>query len=508
MTTEKIATSIDELASTLDAGRNSNGKIVMCHGVFDLIHPGHIMHLQAAHELGDTLVVSLTSDQFVNKGPWRPVFNERIRARTIASLETVDHVVINDNPTAIEVIKRLRPDIYVKGEDYESPDEDLTGKITEEQEAVESVGGKIEFTHEQTFSASTLINQFFAPYPDGTQNYLETLRHSYSADDVIERLQRLSDVRPLVVGEVIIDEYCYVEPLAKAPRESIIAAKYDSMEQFAGGAASTANHLAGFCEEVTLVASIGPDPEERKLIENMLAPNIRFEPIITSDRGTVVKRRFLDKSHLTKLFEIQFVDDSELAEEDERRSANLLSELVASHDLVVVNDFGHGFLTPRLKSLLSEKSPFLALNTQTNSANLGFNQITHYPRADYACIDFTEARLAAEKKYGGAVECGSHLISKLGAKSFMVTMGTHGAAYVLNNGEMYETPALSPSVVDRVGAGDAFFAITSPWVYRGQPDDLTGFIGNCVGALQVGRVGNRVPVAPVELFKFVTSLLK
>ena len=186
----------------------------------------------------------------------------------------------------------------------------------------------------------------------------------------------------------------------------------------------------------------------------------------------------------------------------------MLSKAVSQHDMVTVNDFGHGFLTPELKSLLSEQSPFLALNTQTNSANLGFNQVTHYPRADYACIDFTEARLAAQMKYGDAAMCGADLISKLHAESFMVTMGTDGAAYVLKDGNSYQTPALSPSVVDRVGAGDAFFAITSPWVYRDQPSDLTGFIGNAVGALQVGRVGNRTPIGPVELYKFLTSLLK
>lgn len=508
MTTSKIAASIDGLASTLEKRRGSNGTVVMCHGVFDLMHPGHIMHLQAAREMGDTLVVSLTPDRFVNKGPWRPIFDERIRARTIASLEAVDYVVINDQPTAVEVIHRLKPNVYVKGEDYASPDDDLTGRITEEQAAVESIGGRIEFTREQSFSASTLINQFIAPYPEATQAYLEGLRGSYTADDVIGRLESLSDVRPLIVGEVIIDEYCYVEPLAKAPRESIIAAKYKSLERFAGGAASTANHLAGFCKEVTLVATMGPDPAERKLVESRLAPNVKFEPVITSDRGTVVKRRFLDFTHLTKLFEIQSVEDHELNKEDQGKAEQVLSKLVPQHDMVAVNDFGHGFITPRLKSLLSEQSPFLALNTQTNSANLGFNQITAYQRADYACIDFTEARLASQMKHGEAVECGSDLISKLDARSFMVTMGTEGAAYILKDGSYHQTPALAPSVVDRVGAGDAFFAITSPWVYRDQPDDLTGFVGNCVGALQVGIVGNRVPVGRVELYKFITSLLK
>lgn len=508
MSDQKIERSADALVKKLEEYRAAGRKIAMCHGVFDPIHPGHILHLQAAKRLGDVLIVSVTADRYVNKGPWRPVFSERLRAQSIASIGDVDHVIINDAPTAVDLIRTLRPDSYVKGSDYEDPAQDLTGKIGDEAAAVEEFGGRIEFTHEESSSSSSLINKYFSTYPEETQSYLEKLRDKYSAEEVIERLQAFKTVRPIVIGEVIIDEYCYVEPLAKAPRESVIASLYKSIESFAGGAAATANHIAGYCDEVTLVGMIGPDPAERAIVEARLAPNVRFLPIVTSDRQTVTKRRFLDRAHLTKLFEIQHLEKGDINGEAETDFQRLLDEELPKHDMAMVNDFGHGFLTDSIRTKIMDDSPFLALNTQTNSANLGFNMITNYSRADYCCIDLAEARMASGAQHSSPVECGHRLLNSLSADSFMITTGQAGSIYQLESGENFEVPALSPQVIDRVGAGDAFFAITSPWVFLNNPSDLTGFIGNSVGAMQVAIIGNRDPVDAVALYKFITSVLK
>ena len=103
------------------------GKVVVhCHGVFDLVHPGHIRHFEEAKRQGDVLVVTLTPDEYVNKGPGRPVFQERLRAESLAALQVVDYVAINQWPTAVETILMLRPDVYVKGGEYANQ-KDLTG---------------------------------------------------------------------------------------------------------------------------------------------------------------------------------------------------------------------------------------------------------------------------------------------------------------------------------------------------------------------------------------------
>jgi rfaE bifunctional protein nucleotidyltransferase chain/domain len=507
MSDQKIISSVEDLLNNLKPKRANGHKVVMCHGVFDPIHPGHILHLQAARRLGDVLVVSVTSDRHVNKGPWRPAFAERLRAQTLASIDVVDYVIINDTATAVDLLSSLQPDIYVKGSDYEDDSQDLTGKINVERETVEKFGGRIEFTHEDSHSSSNLLNSYFSTYPEETQKYLEQVRAKYSAEEVIERLKAFRKVSPLVIGEVIIDEYAYVEPLAKAPRESVMASRYVETEAFAGGAAATANHIAGYCDEVTFIGMVGPDPAEQELIRERLAPNIRFVPIVTEDRQTVTKRRFVDRAHLGKLFEVQFLKMGDINQQTERAFQAVLETEIPAHDMVMVNDFGHGFLTESLRLKIMDEAPFLALNTQTNSANLGFNMITKYPKADYCCIDLAEARMASGRQQASTLACGQQLLKSISAKSFMITTGQAGSTYLVNGGGHFEVPALSPQVIDRVGAGDAFFAVTSPWAFLGNPKELTGFIGNCVGAMQVTTVGNRNPVAATALYKFITSVL-
>jgi len=151
---------IRELADRV-ARRRSEGKtIIHCHGCFDLMHPGHIKYFQAAKMMGDVLVVTISPDRFVDKGPDRPVFNEDLRSESIAALECVDYVAINKWSTAEETLRLIRPDIYVKGQEFENM-EDKTGKIQKEVEVIKEIGAEIRFTHEIVFSSTELLNQYF-----------------------------------------------------------------------------------------------------------------------------------------------------------------------------------------------------------------------------------------------------------------------------------------------------------------------------------------------------------
>ena len=266
----KILT-LQQLDRQLGAARADGKRVVLCHGVFDLMHPGHVLHFKAAKSHGDLLVVTITPDRFVNKGPGRPVFNQRLRAETIAALECVDHVAINEWPTATETITLLRPHVYAKGRDYADASRDLTGKIVEEEAALRAVGGRIVFTDEESFSSSHLLNRFFSALPPATEAYLREFRSRHSAQQVSDALDGLSNLRVLVVGEAILDEYCYCIPLGKAPKDTIIATRYVGEERFAGGSLAVANHVGAFCGAVTLVTTLGGDTNEREFINLKLA---------------------------------------------------------------------------------------------------------------------------------------------------------------------------------------------------------------------------------------------
>ncbi|PYM18264.1 MAG: hypothetical protein DMD81_06295 [Candidatus Rokuibacteriota bacterium] len=156
MSLAKILT-LDAVAERLAELRATGVRIVQCHGCFDLMHIGHIKHLQAAKRMGDTLVVTVTADEYVAKGAGRPVFGEFLRAEALAALECVDFVAINAGPTAVEAIRLLRPHYYVKGQAYAMPSA-RSERLRAEIAAVHDVGGEIRFTNEIVFSSTALLN--------------------------------------------------------------------------------------------------------------------------------------------------------------------------------------------------------------------------------------------------------------------------------------------------------------------------------------------------------------
>ena len=152
--------SVKQLQEVVTRYKQEGKKVAHCHGCFDLMHPGHIKYFQAAKKMADILIVTLSPDKFVDKGPYRPVFNQRLRAESIAALECVDHVAINEWPTAVEILRLLRPDYYVKGQEFEKL-EDKTGKLQQEYEVVKEIGSEMRFTHEIVFSSTKLLNAHF-----------------------------------------------------------------------------------------------------------------------------------------------------------------------------------------------------------------------------------------------------------------------------------------------------------------------------------------------------------
>ena len=500
--------SVDDLAVDLDALRAQGKRVVQCHGVFDLLHPGHIRHFEAARAEGDVLVVTVTPDRFVNKGPGRPVFNQRLRAESIAALQSVDYVAIDEWPTAVEAIRRLKPAVYVKGSDYADAGDDLTGKIVEERRAVEEHGGRIHFTAEITFSSSGLLNVHFDVYPEEAQSFLREFRQRHSADEVIGLLRDLKGLRVLVIGDAIIDEYHYVQSLGKSPKELLVTTRYLREEQFAGGILACANHVAGFCDRVDLVTCLGTRDSREEFIRSHLKGNVSPTFFYRDDTGTVVKRRYVEQAFLSKMFEVSFLDDTDLPEPVGREVERHVARVASGYDLVLVADYGHGFLGRDLIRLLASEARYLAVNAQTNSANAGYNLVTKYPRADYVCIDEPEVRLAAQDRRTDLEQIMRVLAKDLTCRRISITQGHKGCIAYAEHEGFHHVPVLSREIVDRIGAGDAYLSVTAPCAAAGYPADVIGFIGNAVGALAVRIIGNRTPVEPVPLFKFITALLK
>ena len=215
------------------------------------------------------LIVTLTADAFVNKGPGRPVFSEQMRAEMMAALDCVDYVAICADALAVPAIRKLKPHIYVKGQDYSRDEEDVTGGIVAERHAVEAHGGRVVFTDEMTFSSTTLINRHLGIFEPRLDQYLENparSRHARQAD-------RPGRSRPEHAGAD--GRRCDHRrlPLCHGDRQVAQGAHDRDPVPIARGVRwrrvfAAANHVADFCREVEVVTTIGFDGEYEKLIRN------------------------------------------------------------------------------------------------------------------------------------------------------------------------------------------------------------------------------------------------
>jgi rfaE bifunctional protein nucleotidyltransferase chain/domain len=502
--------SIEELGRLAGAARERDDKVVLCHGVFDLVHMGHVRHLEAARKEGDVLIVTVTADQFVNKGPGRPIFGQDMRAEMLAALEYVDYVGINCAADAESLLDAVMPDVYVKGSDYENPEDDITGKISNEREAVERHGGRLVFTRDITFSSSNLINRYLDVYDPPLRDFLDALRTDGAAERISRLIESVSRSKVVIVGDTIIDEYQYVGDLGKPSKEHIIASQYQSTEIFAGGVIATANHAAAFCDEVHVVTTLAQDCPYEDMVRRNLKPNVQLHAISVRNRPTTRKLRYVNPSaYMRKLFEVYFMDDRPLPIEEQKLLAETAVQRIRGADVVIVNDFGHGMINHELIGLLKRNASFFAVNAQTNAGNQGYNLISRYRGADYVCVDAPEARLATGDKFSDiAMVVGESLPELIGCRHAIVTMGSYGCfAYAPQLG-VTRIPAFTKTVIDTVGAGDAFFAVTAPLVAAGGSIVDAGFVGNAAGAMKVGIVGHRQSVEKIPLMKFVTTLLK
>ncbi len=483
-------------------------KIAQCHGVFDLLHIGHIKHLQHAKTLCDLLVVTITSDRYVNKGPGRPCFTEYLRAEALAALNSVDFVIVNDSPTAVDAIKAIKPDFYVKGLEYQVSQNDITGKIIDEEIAVKSIGGQIKFTDDIVFSSSSLLNRFYSSYPSETIAYLEKLKQKYKINDILNILNNAQKLKVLLIGEAIIDIYHFGEAIGKAGKESVLVTKYHREEAYAGGVLAIANHLSSFCEKVTCLTALGEKGEYEQFIREKLNSNVDAVFHYKRNSPTIVKRRYVEEYTSQKLFEIYEINDCYLGGDQQQEFLDAIDKRIAEYDLVIVADYGHGLLDDASVEKIESCANFLAVNTQSNASNHGFNCVSKYKKADYVCIATRELQLNYRQKYTSTIEQLNQLAKEYRYENILITLGKQGAYSYKECDGIYEVPAFSTSIKDRVGAGDAVLAITSLCVVQNAPAELVAFIGNAVGAEAVNIMGNQSFIEKIPLMKHITCLLK
>jgi rfaE bifunctional protein nucleotidyltransferase chain/domain len=488
-----------------------DSKVVLCHGVFDLLHPGHIEHLREAKSFGDVLVVSVTSDRFVNKGPGRPYFSEKDRALMLSSLELVDLVTISDFKDALAVLEQVKPNVYAKGPDYNDVSSDITGKIVEERSLCEANGGSMVFTSGPTMSSSSLRNEMIIGESDDFGKWLPTFRASVSEANIEGLFSSLRGLKVLVVGEAIIDEYVMCEALGKSSKDPVLAFKIGTRELQLGGAFAVANHAAGLGAQVTLVTRVGNETEVSTLIQKDMDPTVSVKLLKSNTDPSIVKTRYVDELTKSKVFETYQIGEMVASETDDNALAGALEPLLDSVDVILVADYGHGLISQRHLELLAKTRALKAVNTQSNAGNRGFNSISRYGAIDIVCLNGSEVGLELKQRHVPLGELVGELAIRTSAKFVAVTHGAKGVVYLDSRGAeptAQDVPAFSTRVTDRVGAGDALFVAASLSWAAGNSGLISAVVGNLAGAASLAGLGNKVTLDSISLQKHMSALLK
>jgi bifunctional ADP-heptose synthase (sugar kinase/adenylyltransferase) len=280
----------------------------------------------------------------------------------------------------------------------------------------------------------------------------------------LELLETAKNKRVLFCGERIIDVYHYVKPLGRPTKDAIVSVEREHAEAFEGGVAAACAHVRDMC-------------------------NVEM----WQGGSTTRKERFVESSHVRKLFEFYAPGGLNIAP----------MPRMEDYDAVVVLDYGHGMATPEfIKSL--EAARYLAVNVQTNSGNYGYNLATKYPRADYLCVDESEARLATQNRTGPIEDSLFKLAEK--AKKTVITLGKAGAVgYCGTDRRTVRTSAYTNQVVDTMGAGDAFFAVTAIVAERASIASLLR-LGNAAAALKTKIIGHQRSINKRELIQFLAGI--
>ncbi|MBF0102490.1 MAG: adenylyltransferase/cytidyltransferase family protein [Desulfobacterales bacterium] len=504
---EKMLT-LDGMIHTVREFRKQNKKVVLSHGVFDLIHPGIVNHLRQAKSFGDVLVVTVIRDSYVKRGARRPVFPENNRLENIAALEDVDYICLVESESPFEPIKQIQPDIFAKGQAFYERDRDVLERIFEEEKKFYVEKCQLLSTKGLSLDSELVLTQFMDKPSVESESYLKNFKLNYKLEDIITQLNALNKLNVLVIGDGIIDEYHYCASMGKSAKSHLVVSRYLSHEIFAGGTFAVANHIAGICNQVHMVTLLGDEFTREEFIRGELKPNVIPQFFYKKHSPTIVKKRYINEYLNQKLFEVNYINDEMVDNQTESQIIDYLKEEAPKYDLVMVCDFGHGLLSSAIINAISNYSQQWAANAQINAANVGYNLVTKFNIPDFICMDEAELRTAAQSKYDKIEDVAEKIRQKINAKMLICTLGKKGSIGVSDHEEMIRTPVFSGKVVDTVGAGDAFFAFVAPCYAQGMSLELISFIGNAVGALAVQIVGNKKPVEKGELLEFIRGLLR
>jgi rfaE bifunctional protein kinase chain/domain/rfaE bifunctional protein nucleotidyltransferase chain/domain len=497
-----------KLLNKIQILKKNKKKIVLCHGVFDLIHHGHIEHFKSAKKFGDYLIVSLTMDKFIKKGPGRPLFNEQQRMEFLRNLKMIDYVMLSKTDSSVDIINFIKPDFYVKGPDYKNFVKDKTKKIILEERAVRKNKGNIKFTNDITFSSSSIINSNNFIFNTEQKNFIDKLKKKFNYNQIESIIKKFKSLRVLLIGEFIIDKYCFGDVLGKSGKEPHLVLKEIYNENYLGGSAAVARHLSTFVKEVILISPFANEKFFQKIVNKNFNKNIKkifFK--LYSNFKTIVKTRFVDKNSNYKLFG-SYLLPGKMDLKIESKILKSIKYNKYNTDMTIVCDYGHNFISKKIAGEITKSNNSLFLNAQVNSSSRGFHNIEKYSSINSIILNENELRQEFRDKTNKIEFLAKKLINNKKIQNLIITRGANGAILINKNKKIYYCPGFARKSIDKVGAGDTMLALASLGFKLKLDPELVLFISSLAASISVENIGNSENITYDKLDRILEYILK
>jgi len=490
----KIKT-VDELCSIIGQPPRKN-KVVMCHGTFDIVHPGHIRQFTYAKEKGEILVATLTVDKFISKGTDRPYVPQELRAKNLAALEMVNYVVIDNNPTPISNILKIKPDYFVKGFEYSK--DGIHPKTKEEVNAVSSYGGEFLFSPGDVVYSSTHLLTIHKPKISLDKLMAIMEAENVSLDDVLGTLKKFKGIRVHVVGDTIIDKYSYCSLLGPTTKTPTFSVKLESSKMFVGGAGIVAKHVKNLGADVTFTTVMGKDQLADFAICDLKNCGINVNAIIDKTRPTTLKERFWADGY--KLLQVDTLDNSIVSEKILKEIGNQIEQEKA--DIVIFSDFRHGIFQKETINELAQKISPATIKVADSQVSNRWGNILDFKGFDIIFPNEKEARFALGDQDTGVRPLGAKLYADSKAKYLVLKLGEKGMLVYRDVNEnlrdFFLIDSFVEELVDGMGAGDAMLAATS-LAYKASNNILiSSILGSAGAAVACEKEGN-IPISTDEI---------
>jgi rfaE bifunctional protein kinase chain/domain/rfaE bifunctional protein nucleotidyltransferase chain/domain len=477
---------------------------ILCHGVFDVVHPGHLRHLSYAKSKAEILIVSVTSDRHIKKGIYRPHVPENLRALNLAVLEMVDFVIIDDSATPIENIRRIKPDFFAKGFEYSAIN--LPAATVEESDAVSEYGGKIVFTPgDLVLSSSRLIEQ---QAPNLMIDKVISLMQTYKFDfpDVEKVLMEFDKIKVHVIGDTIVDTYTETVMIGGQTKTPTISVRYMEAKSFVGGAGVVALHLKSAGAQVTFTTLLGEDSLAQMVETELTSAGVVVNKITESDRPTTEKNAIICNNY--RLLKIDTLDNTPISNAISKEFVNKISAVES--DVVVFSDFRHGIFHKQNISELTAsigKEVFKAADSQVASR---WGNISDFVGFDLITPNEREARFSIADQDSTIGPLAGKLFGLTQCKNLLLKLGEKGLIGLAKSDEDEEPRVISldsftEKAVDPVGAGDALMSYAALTLKVTGSLPMAALVGSLAAACESDQNGN-IPIKRSDILEKLASL--